>query len=131
MSQRSCAVVLSVLLGVPSAVAVAQPVGVLARPVPAPGLDAGTVAVHVSDVGMKPQAGVKVTLVAGKQRRTMTTSDTGEAQFDRVKAGATVTVESDTSPPARSQSFVVPESGGMLVTLTVEQLPRQYSGRAT
>jgi hypothetical protein len=101
-----------VLLAVPSVSAAAEPVCEVARPSPASRLAAGTVVVHVLDVSTKPQVGVKVTLVAGKQRRTTTTSDTGEAQFDEVKAGATVTVEADTSPPARSESFVVPESGG-------------------
>ena len=117
-----CLAILAVGLAL-SAPASAQLASALGKPLPSQDLPAGTVSVHVI-AGDLAQAvrGTKVTLVLGKERREVTTDDTGHAVFANVPAGATVqaSVAGAGGKRVSSESFEVPADGGTRVMLSTK-----------
>ena len=102
-------------------VAHAQPVAAIGKPLPSSDLAAGTIVVRVIDGTVAaPHPNVAVTLIGDKKPRTATTDAAGRATFDHVTLGASVQtrVKSTSEPLATSDTFVVPDDGGIRVMLS-------------
>lgn len=89
------------------------------RPLPAPELPTGTISVRLVRERMGNNiTNHPVTVTAGERTLTGTTDAQGRAQFGDIPAGTVVSVEAVVDGEAlRSQSFPVPETGGVRVAL--------------
>src|SRR5262245_23276139 len=114
-------VVAAVLLA--SSSAHAQLVGAaIGKPAPSPDLPTGTVVVRVVDGAITaPVPKLAVTLTNGKRTQTAVTDDAGRAKFENLAVGAGARVKIATKEPTgTSDSFTIPDSGGVRVMLSMQ-----------